>query len=201
MPEGPSKPRPGLVIAAIGFVLLGVAIFAVSRKPRVPDLEPPAVVAQIQQLNQLATVKYTVQKVVGIREDKVPVGSESILLILQANVQAGVDLAGIRLDDISVHSDGSVDVRLPEAKLLSVAVDDKETKVWDRQKTWWTPWVPYSLDLEQRARLAGLEAVKKAALDMGILAQADHNAESSVRGLLGLAGLKPVQFSKRGPSL
>jgi hypothetical protein len=52
--------------------------------------------------------------------------------------------------------------------------------------------VPYSLDLEQRARQAGLEAVKQQAVSMGILGQAERNAVSSIRGLLGLAGVKVV---------
>jgi hypothetical protein len=158
------------------------------------------VVAQIQQLNQLATVKYTVQKIVGLREDTLPVGSESILLIMQATVQAGIDLAHLREQDVTFRDDGTVVLRLPPAQVLTVAVDEKETKVWDRQKTWWTPWVPYSKDLEQRARLSGLESVRQAALDMQILKQAERNAETSIRALLNLAGAKSVVVIPAGVS-
>jgi hypothetical protein len=140
-------------------------------------------------------VQYTIQKVVGLKEDSQPMGSESILLIMQASVQGGVDLAGMHADDVTVHSDGTVELHLPPAKLLNLSVDEKQTKVWDRQKTWWTPWVPYSLDLDHRARLAGLEAVKQAALEMGILAQAQRNADVSIRGLLGLAGVKSIRIT------
>lgn len=147
---------------------------------------------QVQQLNQLATVKYTVQKVIGLEERKQPVGSETILLIIQASVQAGIDLASLQAQDVTLRSDGTVVLKLPPAKILNVSVDEKETKVWDRSKTWWTPWVPYSLDLEQRARRTGVEEINKAALDMGILYQAERNAESSIKGLLGLAGIKSV---------
>jgi hypothetical protein len=52
--------------------------------------------------------------------------------------------------------------------------------------------VPYSLDLEQRARIEGLEAARQTALDMGILANAQQNAERSIRTLLGVAGAKNV---------
>jgi hypothetical protein len=173
-------------------LLIGIAIFWISRRERRPRLDPPSVLAQVQQLNQLATVSYTIQKVIGLTEQKQPIGSESILLIIQANVQAGVDLASLRSDDITRRPDGTLVLRLPIAKVFRVSIDEKETKVWDRQKTWWTPWVSYSLDLEQRARLAGMEAVNQAALEMGILAQAERNAETSIRGLLGLAGVKSV---------
>ena len=186
---------------AIAAVLAAVALtFYFVRRDRRPDLDPPAVVAQVRQLNQLATVRYTVQKVVGLKERKNPVGEESILLILQASVEAGIDLAILRPEDVSRRADGALVVRLPPAKLLRVSVDEKETKVWDREKTWWTPWVPYSLDLEQRARAAGLDAVKQAALEMGILQQAERNAETSIRGLLGLAGVKSVVIIPGGAS-
>jgi hypothetical protein len=174
---------------ALAILALMAWLWTRDRRPR---WDSPAVVAQVRQLNQLATVKYTVQKVVGLTEQKQPFGSEAILLIVQASVEAGIDLSNLRSDDVSIRGDGTIVLRLPPPRLLNVSVDEKETKVWDRRKTWWTPWVPYSLDLEQRARLAGLESVKQAALDMGILAQAERNAEASIRGLLGLAGVKSV---------
>jgi hypothetical protein len=178
----------GALIIAIGLVLW------LARRERQPHLDPPAVVAQIQQLNQLATVRYTIQKVVSITEDRNPVGSESILLILQARVEAGIDLSRMQPRDLSVARDGSVTLRLPPAQVLNVAVDENETKVWDRQKTWWTPWVPYSKDFEQRARVIGVESIKSAALEMGILKQAEQNAEASIRALLQLTGVKSVRI-------
>lgn len=178
--------------AGIALVAVIAAIFWFSQRDRRPRLDSPSILLQVQQLNQLATVRFTIQKVVGLREQKQPVGSEAILLVMQASVQAGIDLASLRPDDIAVRSDGTVVLKLPPAKILNVSIDEKETKVWDRSKTWWTPWVPYGLDLEQQARRAGLEAVNKAALDMGILSQAERNAETSIKGLLGLAGVKSV---------
>jgi hypothetical protein len=184
-----------LAVAAILLAL--IFVFVLNRTPDRPD--SPAVVAQIRQLNQLATVRYTVQKVVGLREPKYPVGEESILLVLQARVEAGVDLAGIGPDQVSIDGD-TVTVRVPPAQILNVSIDEKETKVWDRAKTWWTPWVPYSKELEGRARQQGLEAARQAALEMGILRQAQQNAESSIRGLLNLAGLKNVRVVSAGIS-
>jgi hypothetical protein len=179
------------ILAALLIVILATFL-ATRRYSRAPDLDAQSVVTQIRQLNQLATVRYTVQKVVGIKEDKQPVGSESILLVMQARVEAGIDLSGLREQDVFRRPDGPLVIRMPEARILNVAVDEKQTKVWDRTKTWWTPWVPYSIELEQRARIEGLDAIRQGALEMGILKDAERNAESSIRGLLGLAGVKSV---------
>jgi uncharacterized Ntn-hydrolase superfamily protein len=180
-------------------LVAGIAVWLATRD-RKPEMDAPAVVAQVQRLNQLATVKYTVQKVVGLEEQKYPVGAERILLILQAHVTAGVDLANLQPDHVSVERNGNVIVKLPRARILDVSVDDNQTRVWDRNKTWWTPWIPYNKDLEQRARLEGLQTVRKAALDAGILDQAQKNAEDAIRGLLTLAGVQSVQVLRTDAS-
>jgi hypothetical protein len=185
-------------IALLVTALVVATVVVVRReKPREPDR--PTIVAQVQRLNELATVRFTVQRIVDLEERATPVGAERILLIVQAHLRAGVDLAALRPEDVQVE-DGRVTLRLPPAKLLDAAIDDGATRVWDRQKTWWTPWVPYSKDLEQRARLQGLEAARKAAIDMEILRQAERNAAESIRGLLGLAGIGDVRVLRAGDS-
>ncbi len=180
----------------VGILLLllaaaaGAGYWFGTRKPA--ELNQSSILSQVQQLNDLATVKFTIQKVVGLREIKQPLGEESILLILQAHVEAGIHLNHLSASNITYRSDGTVVIRLPAPEILSVHVDESQTKVWDRQKTWWTPWEPYSLDLEQRARQAGIAAVRESAMSMGILNQAQENASSSIRSLLNLAGVRKV---------
>jgi hypothetical protein len=150
------------------------------------------VVRQIQGLSELVSVKYTIQKVVGLEEKKTPVGSEKLLLIVQAEVLAGVDLAAIRPGDLKILPNENIRVALPPARILHIVIDDKETKVWDRQITWWTPWVSPNPDLERQARLAARASVEQAAMEMGILDQAYRNAELVIRNLLQTLGAKSV---------
>lgn len=159
------------------------------------QIDSAAVITQVRQLNQLVTVRYSIQRVVGLTEPKQPVGEESILLMVQGEVDAGVDLAHLTRDDIAYVSEHSVEVALPPAKLFNTYLDEQQTKIWDRHITWWTPWVPYDPDLEHKARLQGLSDVREAALQMGILDQAQKNAESAVRDLLGTFGIE-VKFRK-----
>lgn len=182
-----------------GFLLAAVLFLAFRRFGAAPaalqqTLTPPAIVTSIQQLSSLVTVKYVVQKAVGLEEQKVPFGSEKILLFVLAEVLAGVELD--KLDGGRVTADGGArfTIALPPPRILHVIIDDKETRVWDRRITWWTPWVPPNMDLERQARLAGKDAIEKAALEMGILSQAKQNAEVTIRGLLMGLGAKSVVF-------
>jgi len=159
-------------------------------------IDAPAVVKEIQQLSELVTVRYSIQKVIGLKEEKVPFGSEQVLLMVQAEALGGVDLAGLGANDVQVAADGSVTATLPPPKVMHVYIDEKQTRVWDRSKTWWTPWEPADPELEQKARLAALESVQAAALEMGILSNAQQNAELTIRKFLQAAGVEAVRFKK-----
>jgi hypothetical protein len=148
------------------------------------SLNAPAVITQVKKLNQLVTVKYRIQHVVGMTEPKVPLGEESILLMVQGQALAGVDLATLTQDDVAISGSRSVTLQLPAAKLLNVFLDEKATKVWDRRITWWTPWVAYDPDLEHKARLQALDEVRTAALEMGILDAAQRNAQNAIANFL-----------------
>ena len=183
----------------VGF-LLAVIVFVFARRitsatSPPTTLDPVSVVHQIQRLNELVSVKYTVQKVVGLEEQKVPFGSEKLLLFVQAEVLAGIDLSKLAAADIKWLPAKRMQVMLPPPKIEHVVIDDRETKVWDRRITWWTPWVPYNPDLERQARLKAKDTIQQAAIDMGILDQARRNAEAGIRSLLETFGVKSVTLA------
>jgi hypothetical protein len=161
-------------------------------------VDTPAVVQQIQRLSELVTVKYGIQKVIGLEEQKIPFGSEKVLLMVQATALGGVDLTQLSTQDVTSTEDGAVTIQLPAPRVMHVFVNDNETKVWDRSKTWWTPWVSLNPELEQDARRAALEAIQQAALQMGILSNAQQNAESTIREFLRTAGISKVTFHATG---
>ena|SRR5579871_2829168 len=94
----------------IAGVLLAAMAFLASRNifhdaPAARALDASAVVHEIQSLNGLVSVKYTVQKVVGLEEKKVPLGSEKLLLFVQAEVLAGIDLSSLTARDVKLLPD------------------------------------------------------------------------------------------------
>lgn len=180
-----------LLVFAAGFVIW--LRFLAPSGPWGRGLDTPALVRQMQQMKELVSVRYVIQKVVGMREPKTPFGQESILLMVQAKVIAGVDLARMSPADVQVKDRQHVILRLPPPHLLDVYLDEKETKVWDRHITWWTPWVAADPDLERKARMAAIEEVRKAALEGGILQDAEKSAETAIRDFLKALGIE-VEF-------
>jgi hypothetical protein len=186
------------IILALGGACVYLYYFGGQRAEIRRVVDAPAVVREIQELSELVTVRYSIQKVVGLEEEKVPFGSEKILLMVQGDVLGGVDLSLLSTNDVQVSADNVVTARLPQPKVMHVYVDEKQTRVWDRSKTWWTPWEPYDPELEQKARLAALEAIQAAAMQMGILSNAQDNAENTIRKLLHAGGVESVRFVTSG---
>ena len=175
---------------ALVFLIIGLIVYARVYAPGGTWLRPidsPAVVSQIRGLKELVTVRYVVQKVVGVTEPRQPLGEESILLMVQGRAQAGVDLGEITQYDVQV-SGKKIKIRLPQAKVFDVTIDENNTKVWDRRITWWTPWVSPDLNLEHKARMTAIDDIRKTVLDMGILRDAESSARTAIRDLVGAMG-------------
>jgi len=168
-----------LVLGLLLFTRLG-SVFGIG--PMTTDSN--SVLAQVKKLDQLVTVKYSVQRIVGIKEEHQPVGEESILLMVEGQVLAGVDLSSLKSGDIRIAGGHHASVAVPRAKVMHVFLDEHKVKVWDRRITWWTPWIAPDPDLEHRARLTALDDIKAAAIEMGILEDAQRNAQSAIQSFL-----------------
>jgi hypothetical protein len=194
-----------IVVLSIG---LGVALSTQSFMERLPVVGPllfeeepartttgPVVVEGIQDLNQLATVRWK-ESVIVTREsggtdlEQFLVG-EKVLLVATGDVEAGVDLASLGHDDVKVNGE-KVTIRLPEPEILSVSLDEQKTGVYDRD------FGPLNLrpddDLVEQARTAAVDRIEQAARDEDILDQAEQNAEDSIRAFVTTLGFEEVRF-------
>jgi hypothetical protein len=193
-----------LVIVVLGVALgVGLARFGETLPlvgPLLGEKPPrtttgPVVVEGIRELDQLATVRWT-ESVPVTREsggdlwERVFDG-EKVLLIATGNVEAGVDLGDIHKDDVSVKGD-TVTIDLPEAEILSASLDEKTTRVYDRDFS------PLNFrpddDLVEKARLRAKKKVEASARENGILDTAQGNAEDSIRALVTTLGFEEVRF-------
>ena len=177
--------RYGLLLPIVG-PLLG-------EKP--PRTTTGPVVEGIQELDQLATVRWT-ESVPVTREtggdilDRLFDG-ERVLVIATGEVEAGVDLGDIGKEDVSVNSD-TVTIDLPEPQILSASLDEEKTRVYDRDFS------PLNVhpddDLVEEARLQAVKKIRDAARENEILVTAERNAEDSVRAFVTTLGFEEVRF-------
>jgi hypothetical protein len=155
----------------------------------------PVVVEGIQKLDRLATVRWTeslpVTKETGGNISDRVFGGERVLLIATGNVEAGVDLGDVHKDDVSVNGD-TVTINLPEAEIFSASLDEKTTRVYDRDMS------PLNFhpddDLVENARLRAVEKIEASARENGILDTAEGNAQNSIRAFVTPLGFERVRF-------
>ncbi|HEX4770526.1 MAG TPA: DUF4230 domain-containing protein [Bryobacteraceae bacterium] len=181
------------LICILLLVVLYLVVFGHGSAIR--TIDSAGIVKEVHQLNELVTVRYSIEKVVGMKEQKSPIGEESILLLVRGKVLAGIDLSQLTADDVVVSHRDTVRMRLPAPHIEEAFLDEKYTKVWDRSITWWTPWVTPDPDLEHKARMQALTDIKTEAVDMGIIADAQRNAETDIRSTLMAFGIKKVAFA------
>jgi Protein of unknown function (DUF4230) len=200
-----------LVLAFVIVVLsvaLGVAISRFDFMTRIPVVGPflfeeqpaqtttgPVVVEGIQDLDQLASVRWEESVIItresGGTELEQLVAGEEVTVVATGDVEAGVNLADLGQDDVRVDGE-TVTIRLPEPEILSVSLDEEETRVYDRD---------FGLlnlhpddALVEEARDAAVDKIEEAARDEDILDQAGRNAENSIRAFVTSLGFERVEF-------
>jgi Protein of unknown function (DUF4230) len=183
----------GVGLARFGSLLPIVGPLLAEKPPRTTT--GPVVVEGIQELDQLATVRWT-ESVPVTREtggdilDRLFSG-EKVIVIATGKVEAGVDLGDITKDDVSVGGD-SVTIDLPQPEILSASLDEEKTRVYDRDFS------PLNVrpddQLVEEARLQAVEKIKVAARENEILDTAENNAEDSVRAFVTTLGFEEVRF-------
>jgi hypothetical protein len=115
---------------------------------------------------------------------------DKVLLVAYGQVIAGVDLGRLGPEDVLVNGDGTIYLRLPPSEVFVATLDNARTYVYDRQ----TGVVGLNPQLETAARLEAEQLILQAALEDGLLDQADKNARDFMRSLLAVMGFKHTLF-------
>jgi hypothetical protein len=92
--------------------------------------KPVETVAMLQHLQNLATVEYTVSKVVKANDNEAwyKAGDRKILITCEAKIKAGIELAGLKQEDIDISGKG-ITIHLPLPKILTVNMPPDKVKV------------------------------------------------------------------------
>jgi len=155
----------------------------------------PTVVRQIQQLQRLETVRYTMDKIISGERDSVYLPkflvSDRLLLVVHGEVIGGVDLSKLQPRDVSVRG-RTVTVHLPSPEILVTRVDNAKTRVYSRDTGLFSSPDP---NLESEVREEAEHQLQQAAEQDGILKTAGENARSALTTILTGLGFERVEFS------
>lgn len=152
----------------------------------------PDVVSQIQRLNRLETVSYSVDTVVEGKHTNAVLPDllfgDRLLLVVHGQVIAGVDLSQLKPESVKV--DGrSVTVDLPASQVFTTRIDSGKTRVFARTTGLLTQADP---SLESDTRAIAETQILQAATKDGILDMARGNARNSMESLLRGLGFTQV---------
>lgn len=173
----------GLVVGAVVVTLLFTYNPPDQREG--DEVDAAILMEEIAQISELATAEqsYTVAEKVSSSNTlfdlvDIPFTEKFFILTYTGSVKAGVNL-----DDASIAVEGmTVRVTLPPAQILSDAIDTESFKTLHEQEGLFNPL--HVDDVTQYLDKTRQEA-EAAALAGDVLAEAQANAEESVRALLG----------------
>ncbi len=163
----------------------------------IPD--PVTIVHEVRALAKLETIQYSVEKVITGEENQGVLGplfGDRLLFVAHGSVIAGIDLQKLGTTDLWLQN-GVLNVRLPQAEIFNTILDNDKSYVYDRQTGLLSKGDP---NLETAVRQTAVQEIQQAALDDGILALAQQNAETYLARLFQTLGYPDVLFATPSPT-
>jgi hypothetical protein len=158
------------------------------------NVDQPTVVRQIQQLQRLETVSYTMDKIISGEHPNAYLpkflAGDRLLLVVHGEVVGGINLAGLRPGDVEIQGQ-KVLIHLPTAEVFSTRIDNARTKVYSRDTGLFSSPDP---NLESEVREEAERQLEQAALQDGILKTAADNARTTISSMLRGFGFHEVDI-------
>ena len=141
----------------------------------IPD--PITYINEVRALARLETIQYSVEKVItgetGGGTFKSLFG-DKILFVGHGTVIAGIDMEKLKPEDMH-YENGVLTVKLPPAEIFIATLDNEKSYVYQRDTG---ILAKPDINLETLVRQNAEDEIRKAALEDGILAQAQTNAQA-----------------------
>lgn len=157
----------------------------------IPD--PVTYINEIRALARLETIQYSIEKVITAEVGQGTFGfafGDKLLFVAHGIVIAGIDMEKLQPTDMTF--DGKVlYVNLPPSEIFIATLDNEKSYVYDRDTGLLTQG---QVDLETLARQSAEDEIRKAALEDGILVQAQTNAEAYLIKFFSALGFSTVIF-------
>jgi hypothetical protein len=158
------------------------------------NIGQPTVVRQIQQLQRLETVSYTMDKIISGEHANAYLptffAGDRLLLLVHGEVVGGINLAGLQPGDVLIQGQ-KVTIHLPAAEVFSTRIDNAKTKVYSRDTGLFSSADP---NLESEVREEAERQLQQDAVQDGILKIATDNAQNTISGMLKGLGFHEVEI-------
>jgi hypothetical protein len=157
----------------------------------IPD--PVTYIYEIRALARLETIQYSVEKVITAEQNQGTFDflfGDRMLFVAHGTVIAGIDMEKLQPGDMALVGD-VLNVRLPATEIFIATINNDKSYVYTRDTGILTK---QAIDLETLARQSAEDEIRKAALEDGILQQAQVNAEAYLLKFFTALGYKTVIF-------
>jgi uncharacterized protein DUF4230 len=182
-----------LVWLSTGIGLMGLTSMLRGGRTQI-NVSQPTVVRQIQQLQRLETVSYTMDKIISGEHSNTYLpkflAGDRLLLVVHGEVVGGINLTGLQPGDVLIQGQ-KVSIHLPAAEVFSTRIDNARTKVYSRDTGLFSSPDP---NLESEVREEAERQLQQDALQDGILKVATDNAQSTISGMLRGFGFHEVDI-------
>lgn len=170
----------GVILAIVCFA---VGFFSGGREEKPPVLSSITVENQLQQISQLATIRYSYTNMGQFENSnefygiKLPFTTKRFIVAYDGTITAGVDLTKAKV----TVTDQKVTIALPAPQILSHEVDPNSLEVFDETTSIFNP-----ITIED---YTGFQAdqqgvMEEKAIQGGLLTQAKDQAEAAIGGLI-----------------
>jgi hypothetical protein len=158
----------------------------------IPD--PVTYINEVRALARLETIQYSIEKVITAEIGQGTFDflfGDRLLFVAHGIVIAGIDMEKIGPEHLRLEN-GVLYVTLPPAEIFIATLDNQKSYVYDRDTGFLSQGVQ---DLETLARQTAEDEIRRAALEDGILQQAQTNAENYLFRFFQALGYDNVIFT------
>jgi hypothetical protein len=162
----------------------------------IPD--PVTYINEVRALARLETIQYSIEKVITAEIGQGTFGflfGDRVLFVAHGVVIAGIDMEKIGPEQLRLEN-GVLYVTLPPSEIFVATLDNQKSYVYDRDTGILSQGVQ---DLETLARQTAEDEIRRAALEDGILQQAQVNAENYLFRFFQALGYNNVIFTEQNP--
>ena len=149
--------------------------------------------SEMSEVAELGSVEYTIEKVVKASDDAewYKLGDRKILFKCTAYLKAGIDMSKFDATKVSINEEQkSIVLTLPKAELLSFNMPpEKAVLAYEKVATFRSN---FSASDRNKLLQLGEKDIREDVPNLGILADADKNASSFFKTLLGQLGFEMV---------